>query len=213
MHRNAPEPLIMQAWIWALGQAILADELGPDYVEFLDSGSYTIERLVANESIWCDDVTTSERESCDIQIERSLETALDYLSNRFGNDTASWRWGEAHAVRFDHPLLSRIPVLRTFLTYSVEADGGHDTINRGSPRLGGSSESLFEDVHGAGFRAVFDLADLNRSRFMIATGQSGNPLSSSYGNLAQRWRDGHTLSLAPESWTVAEQLSLLPAQE
>src|SRR3546814_5922361 len=38
MHRNAPEPLILQAWVWALGRTLLADELGPNYLEFLDGG-------------------------------------------------------------------------------------------------------------------------------------------------------------------------------
>src|SRR3546814_7784403 len=33
---------------------------------------------------------------------------------------------------------------------------------------------------------------------MIATGQSGNPLSHLYGNLTLRWRDGQTVSLAPD---------------
>ena len=79
-----------------------------------------------------------------------------------------------------------------------------------SARLAGPESGLFENVHGAGFRAVYDLADLEQSRFMIATGQSGNPLSNHYGSLSIRWRDGQTVSLAPESWAVAEQLRLLP---
>jgi acyl-homoserine lactone acylase PvdQ len=48
---------------------------------------------------------------------------------------------------------------------------------------------------------------------MIATGQSGNPLSELYGNLAPRWRDGLTVSLAPETWALARQLTLLPTQK
>jgi penicillin amidase len=213
MHRNAPEPLIMQAWVWALGQAILADELGPDYLEYLDGGIYTVARLIASDSRWCDDTGTPTIEDCDTQIERALTVALDHLSGRFGSDMGAWRWGQAHVARFTHPLLSRIPVLGGLFAYSVEADGGNDTINRASARLGGSPENLFEDVHGAGFRAVYDLGDLDRSRFMLATGQSGNPLSRLYGNLVVRWRDGQTVSLAPESWAVAEQLSLLPSQK
>ena len=213
MHRNAPEPLILQAWIWALGQAILADELGPNYLEFLDGGVYTVDRLIETDSMWCDDTATTEVEDCNAQIIRALDMALDHLSDRFGSDMASWRWGKAHLARFDHPLLSRLPVLRDLFGYSVEADGGNDTVNRASPRLGGKPETLFEDVHGAGFRAVYDLEDLDRSRFMIATGQSGNPLSPLYGNMALRWRDGQSVSLAPESWTLAEQLSLLPSQK
>src|SRR5690606_1316981 len=112
-----------------------------------------------------------------------LEMALDHLAERFGDDMSDWRWGKAHVARFDHPLLSRLPLLRDLFTYGVEADGGNDTVNRAAARLGGSPDTLFEDVHGAGFRAVYDLQTLDRSRFMIATGQSGNPLSPFYGNL------------------------------
>ena len=53
----------------------------------------------------------------------------------------------------------------------------------------------FEHIHGAGFRAVYDLEDLRRSRFIIATGQSGNPASSHYGDLMTAWRDGRYLRL------------------
>jgi len=213
MHRGAPEPLIYQAWLWALGEAILADELGPDYLNYLGSGSYTLERILEHDSAWCDDIETSEVEDCARQVPAALEVALDYLVERFGDDMASWRWGDAHSARFSHPVLSRIPVIGDFFTYSVAADGGEDTVNRATPRLGGTGESRFEDVHGAGFRGVYSLADLDRSRFMIATGQSGNPLSPHYGNLAPRWRDGMTVSLAPDSWALGEQLSLLPSQK
>ncbi|MEQ8356783.1 MAG: penicillin acylase family protein [Kiloniellaceae bacterium] len=211
MHRNAPEPLIFQAWIWALGEAILADELGPEYLEYTNGGSYTVQRLIAGDSPWCDNIGTTEIEDCDSQIARALERALDHLSDRFGDDMAAWRWGAAHVARFTHPVLSRLPVAGDFFTYSVEADGGNDTINRATARLGGSAEDRFEAIHGAGLRSVYDLSDLDRSRFMIATGQSGNPLSGTYGNLARRWRDGMTLSLSPDSWALAEQLDLLPS--
>lgn len=213
MHRNAPEPLILQAWIWALGRAILADELGPNYREFLGGGTFAIERLIASDSSWCDDIGTTESENCSMQIGLSLNLALDHLSERFGEDMIAWRWGEAHVANFTHPVIGRIPVLRELFAYSVEADGGDDTVNRASARLGGSPENLFEDVLGAGFRATYDLGALDQSRFMLATGQSGNPLSRLYGNFALRWRDGQTVSLAPASWAVAEQLNLLPSQK
>lgn len=46
-------------------------------------------------------------------------------------------------------------------------------------------------------RAIFDLSDLDKSLFMIATGQSGNPLSSHYGDMLEDWRDGWYLLLGP----------------
>ena len=54
----------------------------------------------------------------------------------------------------------------------------------------------FSHVHGASYRAVYDFADLANSRYIIATGQSGNPLSRHYGDFARPWRDGETITLA-----------------
>ena len=45
-------------------------------------------------------------------------------------------------------------------------------------------------------RAVYDLGDLANSRFMIGTGQSGNPFSPHYGDMTTRWRDGKHLTIA-----------------
>src|SRR3546814_6231147 len=125
----------------------------------------------------------------------------------------AWRWGERQGARVYLGLLGLRPMLSGRCSYSVAADGGNDTVNRAAARMAGGPDTLFEDVHGAGFRAVYDLENLDRSRFMIATGQSGNPLSRLYGNLTLRWRDGQTVSLAPESWALAEQLSLLPSEQ
>ena len=44
-------------------------------------------------------------------------------------------------------------------------------------------------------RAVYDLSNLDASLFMIAPGQSGNPLSPHWGDLAQAWADGRTITL------------------
>ena len=53
----------------------------------------------------------------------------------------------------------------------------------------------FAQNHGAGYRAVYDLADPERSVFVISTGQSGNPLSSHYEDYAEPWRDGRYLPM------------------
>jgi penicillin amidase len=57
-----------------------------------------------------------------------------------------------------------------------------------------------------------DLSDLDRSLFMQATGQSGNPLSAHYDDLSQRWANGRYLLLAPlpDTGNAAERLVLMP---
>ena len=55
---------------------------------------------------------------------------------------------------------------------------------------------MFNHIHGPGYRAIYDLENLADSRFMIATGQSGHPLSRHYDDLVERWRDGAYIRLA-----------------
>jgi len=68
------------------------------------------------------------------------------------------------------------------------------TVNRGT-----YAPDDFRHVHGAGLRVVFDLADLSNSRFIIAGGQSGNPLSRHYDDLLEAWRDNAGIMLGKRS--------------
>jgi penicillin amidase len=115
------------------------------------------------------------------------------LSERFGTDFTRWKWGDAHIVHFDHPVLGRLPVIGRLFNIRLPVDGGPYTLNRGMIRI--STDTPYASVHGAGYRAVYDLAARNRSRYMISPGQSGNWLSSHYDDLAERWRNGGWITL------------------
>ena len=56
------------------------------------------------------------------------------------------------------------------------------------------------NVHGAGYRGVYDFGDPDSSVFITSTGQSGHPLSRHYDDLGQLWRRGEyiPMSLDPE---------------
>jgi len=210
MARTRPEPLLFYAWLRQLNRLLLADELGEDFADFARADAALVLRVLREGEAWCDDVTSPETETCDARIAEALTSALDELGQRFGKDMTTWRWGAAHLARFRHPVFSRLPVLAGLVDYEVEADGGSYTVNRGGVRLSGTGPAVFEDVHGPGYRAVYDLADLDRSRFMIATGQSGNPFSAHYGDLAERWRDGAYLALDGTPAAAAARLRLVP---
>ena len=76
------------------------------------------------------------------------------------------------------------------------------TVNRAASRFS-NADAPYANIHGAGYRAVYDLSDLDNSRFMIATGQSGHPLSPHYSDLVDLWRDGLFLPLAGSPADVA----------
>ena len=104
-------------------------------------------------------------------------------------------------------------LLRDWSDLSIAADGGNDTVNRGAMRIA-NARAPFADVHGAGYRAVYDLANPAASQFVIATGQSGNVLSAHYRDFLERWRDGQsrpiTGSPAQLAAAGAELLTLAP---
>jgi penicillin amidase len=69
-------------------------------------------------------------------------------------------------------------------------------------------------VHGPSFRAVYDLADLDRSRFIVVPGQSGNVLSPTARVFVERWADGAMIELGPATaaMAVSARIQLLQAR-
>ena len=189
MSRQRPEPLIFSAWLLELNRAIYADELGELFNDYLAYRPKFLVSVLTGKQGWCDNINTSESEDCNGRIRYALKQALDILKAKYGEDIKAWRWGDVHLARFSHKVFSSVPLLNRVVDLEIPSDGGSYTVNRGATHLN-NPQGPFENVHGAGFRAVYDLEDLRRSRFIIATGQSGNPASSHYRDLMVDWRDG-----------------------
>lgn len=192
MRRDRPEPLIYSAWLHHLMAALVADELGDAFAAYDRPRPRFVASVLADRQHWCDDIHTPQEETCQDRLHLALDKALDDLIGRFGEDIGDWRWGDAHRALFPHRVLTHVPVGKWIADLSIETDGGDHTLNRGQARRGGS----FRHTHGAGFRAIYDLADPANSRYLLATGQSGNPLSPHYKDFLQRWRDGRYIAIS-----------------
>lgn len=193
---NAPAPLIFNAWMDAFYAAVLrhaglTTALGAPESDFLASV------LSPAGAHWCDG-------DCTPILRDSLIQAMKNLTTRFGTDPSAWRWGDAHPAVFAHPILRSLPVLGSLTTITVPSPGDDNTVDRGGPN------AAFQSVHGAAYRGVYDLADLDRSLFMITPGQSGNPLSAHARDFAIRWRDGATITLGPAAASISGTVRLNP---
>jgi penicillin amidase len=197
MARERAEPLIFTAWLRELNRSVYGDELGPLLADYWTLRPAFMASVLDGRFIWCDDVRTSGREDCSEMISGSLKRSLAQLAASFGADRETWRWGAAHPASFTHSAFANIPILGRYTNLAIESDGGNYTVNRGASRIS-DEENPFANVHGPGFRAIYDLADLSRSRFMIATGQSGNPMSPFYGDMLKGWRDGESHELGTD---------------
>ncbi len=201
MTEHGPEPLIAEAWLRALQERLIRDELGPLADSFTHVDPIFVERVFRNTDgagVWCDVVQSAPVETCTDMARMALDEALIRLGEQYGRNIESWRWGDAHTAMQDHPVLGDVPVLGWFVNIRQSTSGGDDTLNRG--RTKGRGPNPFLNVHGAGYRGIYDFADPDSSVFITSTGQSGHPLSRNYDDLGERWRRGDyiPMSLDPE---------------
>ncbi len=187
MLRDDAVPLILTAWHKNLAEAMLKDELGDDF-ELVEVGNIT--RILGmlktvGGSDWCNDVTTSDSESCGDVLFKSLEKTVAELSAAYGSKWQEWRWGTAHVTLHEHRPFTQVEMLDPYFTIRQEMDGGKYTLLRNSNNF--SKKEPFAGMHGAALRTVYDFADLEKSLFVISTGQSGNVMSDHYDDLAGLW--------------------------
>lgn len=197
MNEHLPEPLIYAAWMRALQNRLIRDELGPLAQEFSHIEPLFIERVFRNiegAAVWCDVVQSTRVESCADMARLSLDDALLWLEQNFNTTVESLRWGDAHQATHDHPVLGEVPGLKWVTNIRQSTSGGDNTLMRGKTK--GRDPHPFFNVHGAGYRGVYDFSDPESSVFIISTGQSGHPLSRHYDDLGALWRRGEYIQMS-----------------
>jgi penicillin amidase len=185
---GSTESLIFAAWMREATRGIFADDLGPAFQRYFDSRPQALIRLLEGKATardWCDDRRTPTRETCAQVLAESLARALKDLETQLGPDRTTWRWGDVHAAVNEHRPFGMVAALAPFFNVEVPSAGGDETLNRGKSDWG--SARPFANRHASSLRAIYDFADLERSLFMLPTGQSGNPISRHYRDFAARW--------------------------
>ena len=201
MNEHLPEPLLYAAWMRALQNRLIRDELGPLADKFARLEPLFIERVFRNiegAAVWCDIVQSAREETCADLARLSLDDALVWITERYGTALESLRWGDAHQAVHEHSVLGDVAGLSWLVNIRQSTSGGDNTLLRG--RTKGTDPDPFQNVHGAGYRGIYDFADPDSSLFIISTGQSGHPLSRHYDDLGDLWRRGEyiPMTLDPE---------------
>ncbi|MCI4661849.1 MAG: penicillin acylase family protein [Neomegalonema sp.] len=190
------EPLIFVAWMRALVRRLTAEKLGDLAGGYAGIRPQFLMRVFRNEggaaARWCvlpdePEPTRDPMETCRKIARRALNDAVGALANRYGEDMSNWRWGRAHQAVHNHVPLGFTP-LHVLSNIRHESGGGRDTIKRGLFR--GNGPNPYENIHAGGLRVVYDFADLDRSVYAMATGQSGHFFSRHYDDFIEDWRSG-----------------------
>jgi len=201
MRADAPEPLLLHAWLHKLRARIFDDDLRELSGAMVSNDELTLATLkvLRGESSardWCDDVKTpTRRETCLELAGETLDQAVIELASTTGQDVAGLRWGDTRRALFEHRPLSTVPFLRDWFELRTPVGGDSYTVNVGRLSLRGAAP--FNTRHAASMRAIYDLADPRAGAWMLGTGQSGHPLSDQYAAMLDNWR---RVDYAPIRW-------------
>jgi penicillin amidase len=208
MSAERAEPLMFSAWRRAFGRRLAERLLGPELGDYGIEHAGFLRRALATcspETAWCAEAARD-----------ALITGVRALRQRHGDDWRSWRWGEAHPAELAHRPFDALPVLPKLFSRLVPFGGDPTTVNVAG--AGPGREGIeFGAVHGAGFRAIYDLARPDESKWIAATGQSGHFLSPHYDDLVVQWRAGRYLPMTmdPKAHRAGAlgSLRLIPAKK
>ncbi len=186
MSAELAEPLIFYTWYKSFSRLIYVDELSEEL--FNDTWGFRpifLESVLSTHSKWCNNILTFVQESCNDIAEQAFNEAFEELTEKHGKNISAWKWGDSHKVKHAHNIFSK-----TLLNYIFDINkiNGGDAFTVNVGRFDIESKN-FTQTHGATLRAIYDLANLDNSRFIHTTGQSGHPLSLHYRDFARKWLD------------------------
>ncbi|WP_426439526.1 penicillin acylase family protein [Bradyrhizobium genosp. P] len=141
----------------------------------------------------------------------SLGEAVTEVASRLGPDVATWRWGRLHVAQFDHalkPLADKATAAQ--MSVGPLAIGGAANV----PHAANYRHADYHLIGGASFRMVLDVGQWDASRTINTPGQSGDPFSGHYRDLAPLWATGQYVPLLYSRGAVeaatAEAITLTP---
>jgi penicillin G amidase len=142
----------------------------------------------------------------------SLGAAYREMKTLLGPDPKEWKWGKLHYNLSEHPFAAVVDAAtRAKLNVGpIPTNGSAFTVNASRYRV-----SDFRQIGGPSVRWVVDVGNWDNTRAVNLPGQSGNPDSPHYRDLASMWRNGQYFPLLYSRKAVEgateKKLTLVPA--
>ena len=146
------------------------------------------------DSPWWEAPGEPDLQGRDDVLHAAMARAYEEMETTFSDDPADWRWGEMHTLTLTHSPFGEsgiAPIERLFNRGPLELGGGSDIVNA----TGWTAHQGYEVNWVPSMRMIVDLGDLDDSRWINLTGQSGRPFHRHYTDQAEPWRDGQTIPL------------------
>jgi len=143
----------------------------------------------------------------------TLASGFGDCVSRLGTEPATWQWGSLHRAMFEHAgSRAKLQDMGAWNVGPLPLGG-----SRSTPMHAGYRMSDFGVNAGASVRLIMDVGDWDNSVCINAPGQSGDPRSHHYADLAEAWSRGEYVPLVFSREKVEEEtvttILLLPASE
>jgi penicillin G amidase len=117
----------------------------------------------------------------------TLKAAWEEMEKLQGPEPALWQWGKFHFNLNEHPFAPIVDdAMRARINVGpIAKDGSEFTPTQSLARA-----TDFRQMNGPSVRVVIDVGNWDNSRAVNHPGQSGDPESPHYRDLAPLWRDG-----------------------
>ncbi len=164
---------------------------------------------------WDNKLTPGVTEGASEMLRQAMVEARLDLTKKLGKNPASWEWGKLHRLTFTHQVLGGedVPgaVRWLFNRGPYDMPGGSAIVD-----ANGWDASKGYDVDWApSMRMVVDLSDLDRSRWVNQTGNSGHAFDEHYDDQVSAWMDNQTFAWPFSEKAVraaaGDELTLVPA--
>jgi len=180
-HVDLPQPLIFDHWLTAI-EEILYKDISEDVMDMFSAHGQTTDELLrmGDRSIWID-----ENGGLSEILTDALRIAMIELEEDYGSDPTKWQWGDYHQVQFKHPLSSANKYLAyIFNKKPLPVNGSNVTPMAASYK----EEGLVN--HGASWRFVIDVENIDLGYHIVGPGQSEHIKSPWYSDQTEDWVNG-----------------------
>lgn len=147
-------------------------------------------------SHWWDNIDTTDKiESRDEILAQAMRDARDELTRQQSRDPNSWRWGEQHTLTLVNSTLgdSGVGLINSIFNRGpYEVGGGGGLVDA----TGWDATAGYEVTAVPSMRMVVDLSNLDASRWIQLTGNSGHAFNKHYTDQTKLWLKGETMPWA-----------------
>ncbi|MDH5717440.1 MAG: penicillin acylase family protein [Spirochaetia bacterium] len=209
MKANSSGAAFMGCFYHTFTRETFFDELNDKnlWKAFLNSNSRsysTVQDHIINqtESVFFDNINTSEIETKSHVLALSLYKAYEYCEDNLGKNVEKWQWGNLHQYTLKHAFTEEVPALGYFFNRGpYPAPGDFHTLNV----AGFFSGEDFSVFHIPAMRFIVDFNKEDPASLVTYTGQSGNFMSENYDDMIDYFLSGKNHSMPYLEKNIIEQ--------